>query len=194
MTPMVDLFFLLLTFFILTSSFRPQEATEVDTPSSISALIAPEKNVFTIYINKEGKAYFNIDNGPDSSSHARPNLLKSLGDYYRVPFTQEELKKFEGMASYGMPIKDVKRWIDAEGSERTKLQTGIPMDSTDNQLSMWIHFARLTNPAAQVTVKGDNKAPFKVVKKVFDMVQDKGINKFNLTTNMTTEDVKPEKK
>ena len=36
MTPMVDLFMLLLTFFMLTASFIPQEAVQVDTPNSIS--------------------------------------------------------------------------------------------------------------------------------------------------------------
>ena len=36
MTPMVDLFSLLLTFFMLTASFRPQEAAPIDTPNSIS--------------------------------------------------------------------------------------------------------------------------------------------------------------
>jgi biopolymer transport protein ExbD len=193
MTPMVDLFFLLLTFFMLTTSFRPQEAAQVDTPNSISALLAPEKNVFTIYVSKDDKAFFNIDNGPDSTSHVRSKLLKDMGTYYRVPFTGEEIAKFEKLSSFGMPIKDVKTWINAEGSERDKLQTGIPMDSTDNQLAMWVHFARLNNPLAEVTIKGDAESDYKVVKKIFDMVQEKKIDKFNLTTTLEKVEVKPEK-
>lgn len=192
MTPMVDLFFLLLTFFMLTTSFRPQEAAQVDTPNSTSALIAPEKNVFTIYVSKDNKAFFNIDNGPDSTSHVRSKLLKDMSTYFRVPIANEELQTFEKLASFGMPIKDLRAWINAEGSERDKLQTGIPMDSLDNQLSMWIHFARLNNPAAEVTIKGDAESDYKVVKKVFDMVQDKKIDKFNLTTTLEKEEVKPE--
>jgi biopolymer transport protein ExbD len=48
MTPMVDLFFLLLIFFILTATFRPQEAVMVDTPTSISNTTTPERHIITI--------------------------------------------------------------------------------------------------------------------------------------------------
>jgi biopolymer transport protein ExbD len=192
MTPMVDLFLLLLTFFILTATFRPDEAAQVDTPSTSSELLAPDKNVFTIYISKDNKAFFNIDNGPDSASRVRSKLLRNMGDYYRVPFTPEDAKRFEGLASFGMPVKDVKKWIHAEGSEKTTLQTGIPMDSLDNQLAMWVHFARLNNPEAEVTIKGDSESDYKVVKKVMDMVQDKKIDRFNLTSNLEKVVVKPQ--
>lgn len=192
MTPMVDLFLLLLTFFILTATFRPDEAAQVDTPSTSSEIIAPKLNVFTIYVSKDNKAFFNIDNGPDSTSHVRSKLLKNMGDYFRVPFTPEEIKKFEGLASFGMPVKDVKLWIHAESGQKEQLQTGIPMDSLDNQLAMWIHFARLNNPEAEVTIKGDAESDYKVVKKVMDMVQDKKIDRFNLTSTLEKVEVKPQ--
>lgn len=193
MTPMVDLFLLLLTFFILTATFRPDEAAQVDTPSTSSEIIAPEQNVFTIYVSKDNKAFFNIDNGMDTSSHVRAKLLKNMGDYFRVPFSKEEIKKFEGLASFGMPVKNVKLWINAESGEKEKLQTGIPMDSLDNQLVMWIHFARNINPQAEVTIKGDAESDYEVVKKVMDMVQDKKIDRFNLTSTLERVEVKPQK-
>jgi hypothetical protein len=115
-----------------------------------------------------------------------------MSTYFRVPIASEELQLFGKLASFGMPMKEVRAWINAEASEREKLQTGIPMDSLDNQLSMWIHFARLNNPIAEVTIKGDAESEYKVVKKVFDMVQDKKIDKFNLTTTLEQVEVKPE--
>ena len=62
MTPMVDLFALLLTFFMLTTSFRPQEAAVIDTPFSVSEKSAPDKNLITVYITKENKVFFDMTN------------------------------------------------------------------------------------------------------------------------------------
>ena len=46
MTPMVDLAFLLVTFFMLTAAFRMAEPVVVDPPSSVSEKLLPE-NTFT---------------------------------------------------------------------------------------------------------------------------------------------------
>ncbi|MGC8804059.1 MAG: ExbD/TolR family protein [Bacteroidales bacterium] len=193
MTPMVDTFTLLLTFFMMTTTFRPQEAVQVDTPSSISEKTAPEKNVITIYISKDNKVFFNIDEGTDTSLHIRAKVLQGVSEQLRVPFTKEQISKFERLASFGMPIKDLPKWIDAEDQKtRDELQTGIPIDSTDNQLAMWVLFARKANPNAEASIKGDAGADFKVVKRVLDILQDYKINKFNLTTNLEKVEVKLE--
>lgn len=194
MTPMVDLFSLLLTFFMLTTSFRPSEAVQVDTPSSISEKQAPDNNLITLFISKDNKVYFNIDNGKDSTSHMRGKLLKMMGDYYNVSFTKEEIKKFEALASFGLPMAKMKDWIN-ESDQKIKEEMsvgGIPMDSTatGSELQMWIHFARLTNPEAEAAIKGDFTSDYKVVKKVMDILQDKKINKFDLTTNLEKVEVK----
>lgn len=191
MTPMVDLFFLLLTFFMLTTSFRPQEAVQVDTPSSVSETVTPEKNVITILIGKEGNVFFNIDNGADSSQHFRYKLLKQMAEYFQVKFTNDELIKFEKAASFGMPIDKLKEWLnEKEPKVRDAMQVGIPMDSVKNEMAMWIHFARLTNPYAEAAIKGDFDSDYKVVKKVMDILQDKKINRFNLTTNLEKVEIK----
>ncbi len=69
--------------------------------------------------------------------------------------------------------------------DREALETkGIPIDSTDNQLALWILFARQVNPAIQTLIKGDANVDYPIVKKVLDILQDKNVNRFNLITNL----------
>jgi biopolymer transport protein ExbD len=61
MTPLVDVAFLLLTFFMLTTKFRPQEDVTVNLPSSHAKAKIPESDVMTITFSPEGKIYFGVD-------------------------------------------------------------------------------------------------------------------------------------
>src|SRR4030042_7116992 len=193
MTPMVDMFMLLLTFFMLTATFRPQEPTQVDTPNSISEKITPEKNVITVYIGKDNKVFFNLDNGEDSTQHVRQEVLKSVGEQFQITFTPDQLSKFERLAAFGMPVSKIGDWIDPPNQNaRDALQEGIPVDSTNNELAMWILYARKVNPKAEATIRGDNVADYKAVKKVLDIFQEAKINKFNLITNLEKVEVKLE--
>ena len=43
----------------------------------------------------------------------------------------------------GVPILKMKEFLDTKDNKaRAALQTGIPIDSTDNQLADWIFFTR----------------------------------------------------
>lgn len=59
MTPLVDVAFLLLTFFMLTTQFKPDEYVEVVLPSSHSQFKLPESNVMTICIAEKATAIGN---------------------------------------------------------------------------------------------------------------------------------------
>jgi biopolymer transport protein ExbD len=193
MTPMVDLFALLLTFFMLTTSFRPTEAVVVDTPSSISEKVSPDKDVITILIGKDNKVFLNFDNGKDTSKLIRKEVLKKIAEQFNLTFTDKELKTFSTWASFGMPADKLKAWINTEDSkDREKFNVGIPTDSTDNQLNLWVRFIRLQNPNADVAIKGDSDADFKAVKHVMDILQENQVNKFNLTTNLMKDEAKLE--
>jgi biopolymer transport protein ExbD len=61
MTPMVDVTMLLLTFFMLTTHFRPPSEAEVILPSSHSAFKLPESDVITISLTKEGRIFLGLD-------------------------------------------------------------------------------------------------------------------------------------
>jgi biopolymer transport protein ExbD len=191
MTPMVDLFSLLLVFFMLTTSFRPTEAVYVDSPSSVSEKTAPDKNIMTIYISKDNKVFFNLDRGEDTSKRIRANVLTEMGKQYGVKFTAHELSEFEKLGSFGLPIADMSKWIKAkDNTERDKLNTGIPFDSIDNQLNKWILYTRFFNKDIAAAIKGDADADYVTAKRIFDILQDNKLSRFNLTTNMEKVEIK----
>ncbi len=61
MTPMVDVAFLLLTFFMLTTQFRPPEEVQISLPTSHSDFKLPDVNVMTLTLSKDGKIILGLD-------------------------------------------------------------------------------------------------------------------------------------
>jgi biopolymer transport protein ExbD len=61
MTPMVDVAFLLLTFFMLTTQFKPPEDVTVELPTSHSAFKLPESDVMMITIAEDGRIFLGLD-------------------------------------------------------------------------------------------------------------------------------------
>ena len=61
MTPMVDVAFLLLTFFMLTTQFKPPEEVQIELPSSNSQFKLPESDVMTLTLSKDGRIFLGLD-------------------------------------------------------------------------------------------------------------------------------------
>ena len=186
MTPMVDLFSVVLTFLMLTATMRQQEPAPVDTPYSISEKPTPDFNTMTVLLSNDDRVFLNLDNGPDTLLKFRPKVLAEMGKRYGIEFTDVELREFEKYpSSMGVPILKMKEFLATkDNKERVAFQTGIPIDSTDNQLALWILFTRQVNPNVQACIKGDSKTSFPIVKKVLDILQDKNVNRFNLITSL----------
>ena len=82
-------------------------------------------------------------------------------------------------------MQKMKEYLSAkDANTRKSFQTGIPIDSTDNQLAFWILYSRQINPNAQACIRGDSKAEYPMVKKVLDIFQEKNVRKFNLITSL----------
>jgi biopolymer transport protein ExbD len=61
MTPLVDIAFLLLTFFMLTTQFKPEEEVSIILPSSHSEFKLPESDVMMVTIAEDGRLFLGLD-------------------------------------------------------------------------------------------------------------------------------------
>ena len=189
MTAMCDVAFLLLTFFILTATAKQPEPLPVDTPSSTVQTKLPETNLSTITIGK-GKVFMGIK-GPD----VRRKTLELMSEKTGVKFTKEEIEKFGLLDEFGVKINEISSLLAMKAADRNQegLQKGIPIDSLDNQLKEWVLSARtanaeLKNEQLNFALKGDAKEEYPAIKKVMDILQDQGVNKFFLVTGLRSKD------
>ncbi len=183
MTAMTDVAFLLLTFFMLATKFKPDEPVLVDTPSSISEIKLPETDVMLLTIDKDGRVYFAID-----GQGIREKLITNIATKYKITFSPEEVKQFELLPSFGMPISQLKGFLNMRAEKREEVkQPGIPSDSLNNELADWIWESRMANNNVRVAIKGDRESNYPVVKQIIKTLQDKKVNRFNFITAMEQE-------
>ena len=182
MTPMSDVMTLLLTFFMLTSTFVKNEPVKVMTPGSISEIKVPENGVLTILISPEkdeagaptgeGQVFMSIDN-TDQLGETLDNMIDRFG--VKLNPKLEETFKTESM--FGVPIQDLETYLSMSSSNRAKeiVTTGIPLDSIDGGMSEfqnWVDAARTVNSKLRIALKADAETPYKTVKKVMNELQD----------------------
>ncbi|MFA9195208.1 biopolymer transporter ExbD [Flavobacterium sp. FBOR7N2.3] len=192
MTAMCDVAFLLLTFFVMTSTAKIPEVMPVDTPASTVQTKLPDSDLATLTIGNvdgEDRVFFDLK-GKD----VRKKTLELMSEKYGVTFSEEDKDKFALMTDFGVPIGSLKQIIDMKSSDRVKAnQTGIPMDSLNNQLKEWVYNARKANievndKELQVAIKGDAKEQYPVIRKVMDLLQDQNVNTFSLITGLRGKD------
>jgi len=187
MTAMSDVTVLLLTFFMLTSTFVKKEPVQVTTPGSVSEIKIPEVNILQILIDPKGKVFMSLDKQADMEQ-----TLTSVGNDYGVTFTPEEIQKFKIQKTFGTPIKNMKGYLAMKSEEQDKVlkDLGIPCDSVDNQFKDWVKNARATNPDLRIAIKADQNTPYSVIKSVMNSLQDLRENKYNLITSLKNEEAK----
>lgn len=183
MTAMSDVTVLLLTFFMLTSTFVKKEPVQVFTPASVSEIKIPETNILQILVDPQGKIFMSLDKQPDMKA-----VLEKMGEEYGVDFTPEQEKKFVTASTFGVPMRSMQKFLDLPTEQQDKLlnNEGIPCDSTDNQFKSWVRNARQVNPDLRIAIKADASTPYAVIKNVMSSLQDLRENRYNLITSLKT--------
>ncbi|MFZ1236919.1 MAG: biopolymer transporter ExbD [Prevotella sp.] len=188
MTPMSDVMVLLLTFFMLTSTFVKNEPVKVNQPSSISEIKVPEKNVLNITVDKTGKVFMSMDNQNDMLS-----LIQGMNETASLGLTTKEMKKFQADPMWGVPLSSLKGYLGLPQQEMTKVITGaeagIPLDSINggkSEFQQWISEALKVNEDVKLAIKSDSDTPYKNVKKLMSELQSMNQNRYYLITSLKT--------
>ncbi|MFN8278012.1 MAG: biopolymer transporter ExbD [Chitinophagales bacterium] len=184
MTAMCDVSFLLLTFFILTSKFKPSEPVVIDMPSSRSEITVPD--VIKISVDKDGKAYLTLP-----TEALRVGMLDNIVEHYgdRYPFlknlSDKQKKQFGLIEVFGSKAEELPALLNLSGQEYKDVKLpGVPMDTANNQLGDWVMAARYADPKLRIAIKGDKNSDVEAIQRVITVLTDKDIHTFNLITSL----------
>ena len=182
MTAMCDVAFLLLSFFILTTKFKPSEPIEVTTPNSVSSKVAPDKDVILISINKDGKTFLAMDDVERKTA-----VLRSLSQIKQLNWSDGDIDALAKLDVFGMPINNLKQQTTTPKEQQNdKALPGIPVnDSTNNQMIDWMRAAAAVyaGQPMNLLVKGDNESEYPSFKNVMTAFKKNDLMKFQMVTN-----------
>jgi biopolymer transport protein ExbD len=130
MTPMVDVAFLLLIFFMCTTQFKPPERDKITLPESNSEAKAPETGVITISVTKaptvrviwrQGGQEVSREMAPDAVQTDMPTVLsnaRSASPSARI------IVKMDKDAPYGV-MADIMPALQVANAPRFNVQTEL---------------------------------------------------------------------
>lgn len=185
MTAMCDVAFLLLSFFILTTKFKPSDALAVVTPNSVSNKVAPQNDAVLITIDKDGKVYFSVS---DANIEEKQKIMEEINKAKSLNLTPAEMNAFKRSASYvGVPFSKLKSYLQLSADQVKDLkQEGIPvLDTLNNQLIDWMRAAKTAFEGTKVNwlVKGDNSSKYPSFQGVIKAFKTNSEQKFQMITN-----------
>ncbi len=201
MTAMSDVTVLLLTFFMLTSTFLAKEPIQVITPSSVSEIKIPEVNKLQMLIDPNGKVFMSLDNVKDKEA-----ALIGVGQDYGIQFTQDEITKFSQLSTFGVPIADMKAFLALDSEKQDKYlrdnadsdRVGIPTTgreqtnpttgevTIDSEFKHWVRHAKEANDKLLLAIKADKETLYPVVQGVIDNLREMRENRYLLITSLKT--------
>jgi biopolymer transport protein ExbD len=142
MTPMVDIAFLLLIFYMATTQFKPPEARAVELPQSHSQIELPKKDIInitvtkydSIYVDYVEKAMINFD-GRDIESTVR-KVITTTSDRVAGEINRARAKNLKALvvikadkrATFGA-MQDIMKSMQENALERFLIITDKEIES-----------------------------------------------------------------
>jgi biopolymer transport protein ExbD len=186
MTPFVDIAFLILSFFIMATKFKPPETVEIKTPGSVLTQKLPESNAVMISFDSLNRVFFTVLSPKDQSKYN--TVIDQVDQIRSLGLTPQEKANFKKVYMTGVPFGQLKQFLGMSLDAQAKVKLpGIPvMDSADNQMTTWVQaaVAAFQGEKLQFLIKGDNEAKYPAFEAVIESLKKNDQFKYNLVTQL----------
>jgi biopolymer transport protein ExbD len=182
MTAFCDVGFLLLAFFILTTKFKPPEALQVVTPSSVSSKEAQAEDQFLVSIGPDGRVFLSL-----TEENRRVEVIDDLNKRLGLTLTEAEVNAAGKAEYFASPLNTLKSYLALSPDDRKgAAMPGIPIkDTANNELKEWVR--SVTNvflgDKLNLMVKGDKQMQYPAFKGVIDAFKANDQMKFQIITS-----------
>jgi biopolymer transport protein ExbD len=187
MTPFVDVAFLILSFFMLATKFKPPEKVAIDPPGSVNSDQLPENDAVMISIDSAGRVFYAVLSQKDPKFKVA--VLKKLNTIRGLNLTDQQIAQFEKVYAIGVPFKSISQFLSSSDEDRDKFpEEGIPvLDSATNELAWWINasqaaFAEKGMKLKDILIKGDGRSKYPVFEGIVSALKRNDEFKYQLVT------------
>ncbi|TAL50054.1 MAG: biopolymer transporter ExbD, partial [Chitinophagaceae bacterium] len=183
LTPFVDVAFLILTFFIMATKFKPPEPVQIKTPNSVSTKELPENDAILVTLDSTGRVFFSMLS--EKTPRNKYDLVKNLNTTRNLQLSEAEMQNFIKTPAVGVSFSKLKSLLSVPVENQNQVvQPGIPLDTLGGELYYWLRDAISIFSGKKINylIKGDNNAKYPSFKMILDAFKKNDIYKFNLVT------------
>ena len=131
MTPMVDVAFLFLIFFMSTTQFKPPEEVSVVLPASSSEIKVPETGIIVITANRNGRIFIGDESG-QAGEVPRDELMTAIVTARSRRPVARVIVKGDKDTEYGL-IADIMDALQNTSTYRFNLMTELKTGSAEKE-------------------------------------------------------------
>jgi biopolymer transport protein ExbD len=107
MTPFVDVAFLILSFFMLATKFKPPEPAQITTPRSVSSDMLKESNSVVIDFDSSGRIFFTMNVKKTDDEGVKRQFIENLNKQRNLGLSETEMDNFRKNTTVGVPFNEL---------------------------------------------------------------------------------------
>jgi biopolymer transport protein ExbD len=192
MTPFVDVAFLILSFFMLATKFKPPEPAPITTPHSVSSDKLKEENAVHVDFDSSGRVFFSVTVKSPQDESVKRLIIENINKAKGLGLTNAEMTNFAKNTNVGVPFSELKNLLSKPVDQRLPMlqkAKGIPVDSSNNELAVWISTTKSTfydykkSLPVYYMIKGHNDANYPSFEGVIEAMRRADQYSYKLVTD-----------